>query len=51
MVAGGIIMVVILLVLPVIIIMSMTLIAGVLGWLTQSDVDDEYVDTEWSTLA
>jgi len=43
-------MVIVLLVLPVIIIMSMTAIAAGLGWLLKDDVDGEFVDSEFLEL-
>jgi hypothetical protein len=43
---GAVIIVIVLLVLPVIIIMSMTLIAGALGWSLKADAEERYEGSE-----
>lgn len=42
--SGAVIMVIILLVLPVVICMTMAVVAGLLGWFTKQDVEDAYPD-------
>jgi len=48
--AGGIIIAVILLIMPVVIIMTMVLVAGLLGGLVKDDVDSGFADTEYLEL-
>jgi len=48
--AGGIVIAVILLVLPVVIIMSMAALAGILGLLVKTDVDAGFEDSEYLEL-
>jgi len=48
--AGGIIIAVILLIMPVVIIMTMVLIAGALGSLVNDDVDSGFADSEYLEL-
>jgi hypothetical protein len=44
-------MVIVLLVLPVVICLSMSVVAGVLGWLTKDDVEGSYpADSEYVAL-
>jgi hypothetical protein len=50
MVAGGVIMVVILLIMPILIIMSLAGVAAALGWLLKDDVDADFVDSEFLEL-
>ena len=46
-----IILVVLLVAIPVGFLMTMTLVAGVLGWTVESEVDAAYVGTEYFDLA
>jgi hypothetical protein len=48
--AGGIVIAVILLLLPVIIIMSMAILAGVIGLVVKDDVDAGFEDSEYLEL-
>jgi hypothetical protein len=43
---GAVLIVIVLLVLPVIIIMSLTLVAGALGWSLKSDAEQRYEGSE-----
>ena len=49
-VIGAVIIVVVLLVLPVVIIMTGALGAGIIGWFVKNDVDDEFEGTEFLEL-
>lgn len=50
--AGAILIIVALVVvIPVGFLMTMTLVAGLLGWSVESEVDDTWAGTEWETLA
>jgi hypothetical protein len=48
--AGGIVIAVILLLMPVVIIMTMAAVAGVIGWLVKDDVDAGFEDSEYLEL-
>ena len=48
--AGGIVIVVILLAFPVVVIMSMVVLAGVIGWFVKDDVDGEFEGSEYLEL-
>ncbi len=48
--AGGIIIVVILLLFPVIVALSGAVMAAIIGYLGQRDVDAEFVDSEYLEL-
>ena len=37
-------------VLPVLVILSLTVVAGALGWFLKDDIDTAYVDTEYLDL-
>jgi len=43
---GAVLIVIVLLVLPVIIIMSLTLVAGALGWSLKADAEQRYEGSE-----
>jgi hypothetical protein len=45
-VGGFIAIIVLLLVLPVLVILTLTVVAGALGWFLKDDVDTAYADTE-----
>jgi hypothetical protein len=47
---GAVIIVIVLLVLPVIIIMSLTIVAGVLGWSLRSDAEARHEGSELIAL-
>ena len=47
---GAVVIVIILLLMPVVIIMSMALVAGLIGWVLKSDVDSEFQDSEYLEL-
>ena len=48
---GGIIMIVVLLVFPVLVLMSMAALAGLLGYLTKTGVDADHADSELLAVA
>lgn len=49
--AGAILIILVLVVaIPVGFLMTMTLLAGVLGWSVESEVDDTWAGTEWEAL-
>ena len=48
--AGFIAIIVVLLVLPVLVILSLTVVAGALGRFLKDDIDTAYVDTEYLDL-
>jgi mannitol-specific phosphotransferase system IIBC component len=45
-VVGGVVMVVILVLAPIVICLSAVVMAGIIGWLVKSDVDEAFVDSE-----
>ena len=49
-VAGFVVIILVLLVLPVLVIVSLTVVAGALGWFLKDDVDTAYVDSEYLEL-
>ena len=48
--AGAIVIVVVLLLFPVVVVLTGALGAAIIGYLSQADVDGEYVDSEYLEL-